>query len=187
MNKKENIQNHNGSPEQNSGAGRLTQSAECPRANASDAFPSTDNTRSGSIQPSTNPTIRRPRRPRAPYHHRNHRRTGKVARLPSPIRREVCLMFTRYAEYKDITAWLASQGYPNISQSNLSRWRKGGFQDWLVREQEKRVDFITMAFDVLTALIKHEKNAAAASSSNGRASVPASPDIPQSDLRKPSP
>jgi len=92
-------------------------------------------------------------------------------------------MFTRYAEYKDIIAWLASQGHPNISESNLSRWRKGGFQDWLLREQEKRVDLITMALDVLTELVKEEKKAAiaaaaresaTASSSNGKASVPAS-------------
>src|SRR5688572_8466577 len=100
MKENDKIENNGGLPEQNSGADRFTQSAGCSPASTGDNGRLTTDRLSHS---STNPIIHSSaRRRRAPYRHRNHRRTGKVARLPSAIRHEICLRFTRYEEYKDI-------------------------------------------------------------------------------------
>src|SRR5436190_6780391 len=104
------IENNAGPPEQNSGGqipctarlgvsplGRASSSTE----SAMSAVPlakaerlTTDRVASGLCHSSAGPL-----RKRAPYRHRNHRRTGKVARLPAAVRHEICLMFTCYTEY----------------------------------------------------------------------------------------
>ena len=168
------IENNVGPPEQKSGSDSSTQPNNCSRASGNGSCHTADKGRPTTIHQSTNPVIRVARAPRAKYKHRNHRRTGKVARLPSAIRHEICLMFTRYTEYKDIIAWLASQGHPGISESNLSRWRKGGFLDWVRRDQEKRLDLITMALEVLEELVKAEKKVQPASDQSQPFGVPPS-------------
>ena len=61
----------------------------------------------------------------------NHRRIGKIARLPEPIRNQVNEFLDDGVEYQRITDWLAQNGFPGVNHSNISRWNQGGYQDWL--------------------------------------------------------
>src|SRR5436190_13249989 len=112
------IENNAGPPEQNaggqipcsarlgvpplSGTSSSTESAlsAVPLANAERL--TTDRVASGPCHSSAGPL-----RKRAPYRHHNHRRTGKVARLPAAVRQEICLMFTRYIETETSSRGLA--------------------------------------------------------------------------------
>lgn len=73
-------------------------------------------------------------------------RTGKIARLPEPIREELNQRLFNGARGKDMPAWLNElpevrqtlaeffNGRP-ITEHNVSEWRTGGFQDWLRQEE----------------------------------------------------
>lgn len=61
----------------------------------------------------------------------NHRRTGKIARLPEEIRNELNEMLDDGVEYQRIIDWLAGKGFPGFKHNNISRWKDGGFEDWL--------------------------------------------------------
>ena len=61
----------------------------------------------------------------------NHRRIGKIARLPADIREQVNEMLNDGLEYNRIIDWLNQQGFPGIAPKNISNWKEGGFQDWL--------------------------------------------------------
>src|SRR5437016_5555996 len=75
-------------------------------------------------------------------------RTGKIARLPEPIRQQLNRHLHNGLSGREIVAWLNEQpvvkqvmaerfgGWP-ISEHNLSEWRHGGYQDWL-RDLETR-------------------------------------------------
>lgn len=73
-------------------------------------------------------------------------RTGKIARLPHPIREQLNRLLLDGRWEKDILPWL--NGLPDvraivdgiyggepISKQNLSNWRRGGFRDWLAQQQ----------------------------------------------------
>ena len=60
-----------------------------------------------------------------PPHHR-----GKVARLPDNLRHIVNTMLRDGATYDTIIGKVREHGVFLI-RSNLTRWRKGGYQDWL--------------------------------------------------------
>jgi hypothetical protein len=75
-------------------------------------------------------------------------RTGKIARLPEPIREQLNQQLSNGVLGKDTVPWLNSLPEVNnmlarhfagrpISEHNVSEWRHGGYQDWL-REQETR-------------------------------------------------
>lgn len=60
-----------------------------------------------------------------PPHHR-----GKVARLPDNLRHIVNTMLRDGATYDTIIGKVRQQGIA-LLRCNLTRWRKGGYQDWL--------------------------------------------------------
>jgi hypothetical protein len=73
-------------------------------------------------------------------------RRGKIARLPRAIRDQLNIRLDDGQEADDILPWLNSlpevqetiatrfNGVP-ISPQNLSAWRQGGFQEWLLQHQ----------------------------------------------------
>lgn len=75
-----------------------------------------------------------------------HARNGKIARLPAAVREELNLRLEQSEESPDLLQWLNAlpevqeiltqhfDGVP-ISPQNLSQWRLGGFQEWLLRRQ----------------------------------------------------
>jgi len=67
----------------------------------------------------------------------NHRQ-GKIARLAAVVRDEVNRMFQDGNPYNQIIAWLREQGHGTVTQSGLTRWRQGGYQDWL--KEQARLD-----------------------------------------------
>lgn len=64
-------------------------------------------------------------------------RKGKVAHLPAATREELNRLLYDGQTGKQILRWLKSQkaaGAADVSEQNLSEWRKGGYQDWLKSE-----------------------------------------------------
>ena len=61
----------------------------------------------------------------------NHRRNGKIARLPEEIRYHVNELITDGVDYAHIIDYLTQAGFPGFSPQNLSRWKDGGYEDWL--------------------------------------------------------
>lgn len=61
-------------------------------------------------------------------------RKGKVARKPKAVRDRINQMLLDGVRYLDIAAALGEDG-KDLNEDNLSRWRAGGYQEWL-REQE---------------------------------------------------
>src|SRR5688572_2201662 len=73
-------------------------------------------------------------------------RTGKIARLPRPLRDELNHRLDQNIPGRHITAWLNSLpevqsiltahfGGDPINQQNLSNWRRGGFLEWQTRRE----------------------------------------------------
>jgi hypothetical protein len=64
-------------------------------------------------------------------------RKGKIAHLPATVRQEINRLLYDGQTGKQILRWLKSQKAPGageVSEQNLSEWRKGGYQDWLKSE-----------------------------------------------------
>jgi hypothetical protein len=71
-------------------------------------------------------------------------RNGKIARLPQVVREELNQRLERSEPSPQLLAWLNALpevqefvqrecGGEPVSKQNLSRWRLGGYQDWLTR------------------------------------------------------
>jgi len=79
-------------------------------------------------------------------------RTGKIARLPHPIREQLNRRLESAEAYEPILNWLNAlpearqviddhfAGLP-ISKQNLSDWRSGGFSEW--QDRQDAADFLT--------------------------------------------
>jgi hypothetical protein len=75
-------------------------------------------------------------------------RIGKIARLPGAVREELNRRLHNGALGKELVPWLNElpdvqrvladlfTGRP-ITEDNLSEWRRGGFQDWLLQEERR--------------------------------------------------
>ena len=62
-----------------------------------------------------------------------YRRNGNVARLPKVVRDRVNLMIQDGVPYGEIIEELGEDGN-GLDISNLSRWKDGGYQDWLAEQ-----------------------------------------------------
>src|SRR6266850_6553736 len=66
-----------------------------------------------------------------PTPHSAGTRTGKIARLPVDVRETVNRMLESGVRFNDIIKHLDELGFPGIHDYNISRWKTGGYQDWL--------------------------------------------------------
>jgi hypothetical protein len=62
-----------------------------------------------------------------------YRRNGNVARLPKAVRDRINLMIEDGVPYVEIIGRLGEDGN-GLDKSNLSRWKNGGYQDWVVEQ-----------------------------------------------------
>ena len=73
-------------------------------------------------------------------------RTGKIARLPAPIRNELNRRLNNGALGRELVPWLNALsevqsvlahrfGHRPITEDNISAWRHGGFKEWLLEEE----------------------------------------------------
>jgi hypothetical protein len=79
-----------------------------------------------------------------------HARTGKIARLPAGLRDQLNSRLLDGEPVDELLAWLNALpetqavlsrlfgGHP-VNKQNVSEWRRGGFQDWLVQQQAAHV------------------------------------------------
>jgi hypothetical protein len=75
-------------------------------------------------------------------------RVGKIARLPASIREGINQQLFNGLRASRIVSWLSTlpeaqsivaeqfAGVP-ISENNISEWRRGGYQDWLLEKQSR--------------------------------------------------
>jgi hypothetical protein len=75
-------------------------------------------------------------------------RTGKIARLPGPIRHELNHRLNNGALGRELAPWLNALPEVQtvlahrfasrpITEDNISAWRQGGFQEWLLQEERR--------------------------------------------------
>lgn len=83
----------------------------------------------------------------------SRRRTGNIAQLPRAIRDHVNRMLDDGCRFKAIIAWLDQNGHPGITGKQLTRWRAGGFQDYLDLNQElaRQEKVREMSYEIATA------------------------------------
>ena len=73
-------------------------------------------------------------------------RNGKIARLPKEIREQLNQRLDDGKQGKDLVSWLNSLpevqsvlatlfGGQAINKHNLSQWRKGGYREWLAKQE----------------------------------------------------
>ena len=63
------------------------------------------------------------------------RRNSQIARLPKEVRQHVNEMLDDGSTSLQVTAWLAEQGHGEFNEMVISRWRNGGYQDWLTAQE----------------------------------------------------
>ena len=83
----------------------------------------------------------------------NHRRNGKIARLPEEIRDHVNDLITDGVDYPHIIDYLTQSGFPGFSPQNLSRWKDGGYEDWL--QHRSRMEELELKTSLAIELAKN--------------------------------
>lgn len=77
-------------------------------------------------------------------------RTGKIARLPVELREELNRRIQNGEQGKPLVEWLGKQpeviilvhhefGGRPIREQNISEWRKGGYRDWKLQEDARKM------------------------------------------------
>ena len=67
----------------------------------------------------------------------DHRRKGKIARLPKIVRDSLNQMILDGLAYRKIIQQLGAHG-KGLNEQNLTNWKKGGHHDWL--DQQARLE-----------------------------------------------
>lgn len=62
-------------------------------------------------------------------------RVGKVAKLPEELRNFVNEQILRGISFEYIKTVLKEKGYPGFSASNISRWKLGGYREWVLNQE----------------------------------------------------
>ena len=63
------------------------------------------------------------------------RRRSQIGHLPKAVREHVNQMLDDGATNPQVAAWLAEQRHGDFNHMVISRWRNGGFQDWLTHQE----------------------------------------------------
>src|SRR5947207_10111750 len=92
-------------------------------------------------------------------HRANSVRQGKVARLPNEVRDVVNIMLNDGCSYNTIVRRLAELGHPGITIHNISRWRKGGYEDWLASQE--KFDLEKLRAEITAEAVKSFKDPSA--------------------------
>src|SRR5205823_2435329 len=88
-----------------------------------------------------------------------HARKGKIARLPDAAREVVNSMLHDGHSYRAIARRLAELGHPGIIDQNLSRWRHGGYEDWL--DGQDKFDLEKLRGENLREMVKEFQDSSA--------------------------
>jgi len=88
-----------------------------------------------------------------------HARHGKVARLPDAARQVVNTMLNDGHSYRAISSRLTELGHPGITDHNLSRWRHGGYEDWL--DAQDKFDLEKLRDEGLREMVKEFQDSSA--------------------------
>src|SRR5947208_2199418 len=111
----------------------------------------TQNTNTQNPSDSANPQLPRVKSER--------RLTGKVAQLPHLVRMLVNVMLDNGFTYSTIVRRLAELGHPRLTVHNISRWRKGGYEDWLAAQE--KFDLEKLRAEITNDAIKDLKDPSA--------------------------
>ena len=63
------------------------------------------------------------------------RRRSQIGHLPKTVREHVNQMLDDGATNPQVAVWLAEQRHGDFNDMVISRWRNGGFQDWLTNQE----------------------------------------------------
>jgi hypothetical protein len=82
---------------------------------------------------SPGPTNSEPAADAEPSNSHKHRRHGKIAQLPKSVRDQLNRLLEDGVPYREILLQLGEHGL-GLNEQNLSRWKDGGHQDWLLQQ-----------------------------------------------------
>ncbi len=70
---------------------------------------------------------------------------SKISELPSDLRTLVNESLYNHVPYPKIIELLAQKGHPGFNRSNISRWKKIGYEEWLLHQQ--RIQSVCLKVD----------------------------------------
>lgn len=76
-----------------------------------------------------------------------------ISRMPRRVRDEVSRALVDGASWRDVAAICAGAGFPGITPQNVTNYRQGAHQDWLVREE--RIEALRRDSEMTSAVMEH--------------------------------